>query len=137
MAEISVAKWGSLHRKMEERLAAKGFSDETARFEWVCLIDDFTGSAYSSIRQEADGSWDGKVGKFVNDNEQRPEHKLADGACIDILVNNGAIADWGALHGSTLGQWERMFDINVSSMYLLCRDLSKGCLLYTSDAADE
>ncbi len=51
---------------------------------------------------------------------------LADGARIDILVNNGAIADWGALHGSTLGQWERMFDINVSSMYLLCRDLSKG-----------
>jgi hypothetical protein len=84
MAEISVAKWGSLHRKMEERLAAKGFSDETARFEWVCLIDDFTGSAYSSIRQEADGSWDGKVGKFVNDNEQRPEHKLADGACIQV-----------------------------------------------------
>jgi gluconate 5-dehydrogenase len=51
---------------------------------------------------------------------------LADDLRIDILVNNGAIADWGALHDSTLAHWERMFDINVSSMYLLCRDLSKG-----------
>lgn len=45
---------------------------------------------------------------------------------IDILVNNGAIGGWGALHGSTLGDWNTMFDVNVSSMYLLCRDLSKG-----------
>lgn len=49
-----------------------------------------------------------------------------EGARIDILVNNGAIGGWGGLHQSTLGHWENMFDINVSSMYLLCRDLSKG-----------
>ncbi|MGF7150153.1 gluconate 5-dehydrogenase [Sphingomonas zeicaulis] len=45
---------------------------------------------------------------------------------IDILVNNGAIGGWGALHESTLGHWQTMFDVNVSSMYILCRDLSKG-----------
>ncbi|AEG51210.1 3-oxoacyl-(acyl-carrier-protein) reductase [Sphingobium chlorophenolicum L-1] len=50
----------------------------------------------------------------------------AEGPAIDILVNNGAIGGWGPLHDSTLGQWENMFDVNVSSMYLLCRDLSKG-----------
>lgn len=50
----------------------------------------------------------------------------ADGVPIDILVNNGAIGGWGPLHQSTLGDWENMFDINVSSMYLLCRDISKG-----------
>ncbi len=49
-----------------------------------------------------------------------------EGIPIDILVNNGAIGGWGPLHESTLDQWEGMFDINVSSMYLLCRDLSKG-----------
>jgi len=49
-----------------------------------------------------------------------------EGAVIDILVNNGAIGGWGPLHESTLSQWENMFDVNVSSMYLLCRDLSKG-----------
>jgi NAD(P)-dependent dehydrogenase (short-subunit alcohol dehydrogenase family) len=48
------------------------------------------------------------------------------GAEIDILVNNGAIGGWGSLAGSTLGQWETMFDVNVSSMYLLCRAFSTG-----------
>ncbi|MFV3075472.1 SDR family NAD(P)-dependent oxidoreductase [Niveispirillum fermenti] len=45
---------------------------------------------------------------------------------IDILVNNGAIAGWGALPDSTLAQWQNMFDVNVASMYLLCRELSRG-----------
>lgn len=51
---------------------------------------------------------------------------ISDGATIDILVNNGAIGGWGTLHESTLAHWQNMFDVNVSSMYLLCRDLSKG-----------
>lgn len=49
-----------------------------------------------------------------------------EGAKIDILVNNGAIGGWGNLHSSTLAHWENMFDVNVSSMYILCRELSKG-----------
>lgn len=49
-----------------------------------------------------------------------------DNIVIDILVNNGAIGGWGSLHESTLDHWENMFDVNVSSMYILCRDLSKG-----------
>jgi len=51
---------------------------------------------------------------------------LDEGTKIDILVNNGAIGGWGALHESTIDHWENMFDVNVSSMYLLCRDLSRG-----------
>lgn len=51
---------------------------------------------------------------------------VEDGAAIDILVNNGAIADWGTLHGSTLSHWEKMFDVNVSAMYVLCREISRG-----------
>ena len=54
------------------------------------------------------------------------ERLNAEGPGIDILVNNGAIGGWGPLHQSTLAHWENMFDVNVSSMYLLCRDLSKG-----------
>jgi len=54
------------------------------------------------------------------------ERLNAEGTDIDILVNNGAIGGWGPLHQSTLAHWENMFDVNVSSMYLLCRDLSKG-----------
>lgn len=51
---------------------------------------------------------------------------LASGVEVDILVNNGAIGGWADLASSTLGQWETMFDTNVSSMYLLCRDFSRG-----------
>jgi len=51
---------------------------------------------------------------------------IAEAVPIDILVNNGAIGGWGGLHESTLSHWENMFDVNVSSMYILCRELSKG-----------
>lgn len=58
------------------------------------------------------------------------EHALAklggENAGIDILVNNGGIAGWSPLHESTIGDWNRTFDVNVGSMYLLCRELSKG-----------
>lgn len=50
----------------------------------------------------------------------------ADDRPIDILINNGAIAGWGSLPDSTLSQWQTMFDVNVASMYLLCRELSRG-----------
>lgn len=50
---------------------------------------------------------------------------LARGERIDILVNNGAIGGWGALADSTLDQWRRMFDVNVSSMYLLAREAAR------------
>jgi gluconate 5-dehydrogenase len=49
-------------------------------------------------------------------------------ANIDILVNNGGIAGWSPLHESTIEDWHRTFDVNVGSMYLLCRELSKGMI---------
>lgn len=58
------------------------------------------------------------------------ERAIADlldcGAKVDILVNNGGIADWGPLSSSSLDQWQVMFDTNVTSMYLLCREFAKG-----------
>ena len=91
MAEISDGKWRSLHSKLAQRLSKLAdrqgrppFDEGEVSFEWVCLIDDFTGSAFSSIRQEEDGSWDGKVGKFVNENARRTEFKLAEGACVHV-----------------------------------------------------
>lgn len=49
-----------------------------------------------------------------------------EGVPIDILVNNGAIAGWGRLHESTLSHWQNMLDVNTSSGYLLCREISRG-----------
>jgi len=82
MAEISEAKWDSLHKKLAGRLKAKQeHADAEPKFEWVCLIDDFTGSARSSIWFDKDeAKWDGKVGKFVVANHER----LASKACIQV-----------------------------------------------------
>lgn len=51
---------------------------------------------------------------------------LEAGVEIDILVNNGAISAWGSLENETLDQWRTMFEVNVTSMYLLCQAFSKG-----------
>lgn len=53
---------------------------------------------------------------------------LAEGPPIDILVNNGAIGGWGSLATSTLEQWQGMFDVNATSMYLLCRAMAPGMI---------
>jgi gluconate 5-dehydrogenase len=52
----------------------------------------------------------------------------AEGLSIDILVNNAGIVGWGSLPASTLADWQAMFDVNVSAMYLLCRELSRGMI---------
>lgn len=67
MIEISATKKAALKEKLQERLTAMG-SAASATFEWVCLIDDFTGSGYTSIRQDAEtGAWDGKVHRFMKE----------------------------------------------------------------------
>ena len=48
------------------------------------------------------------------------------GVRVDVLVNNGAIAGWGSAENTTLGQWRNMFEVNVTSMFLLCQAFSKG-----------
>jgi len=53
---------------------------------------------------------------------------LSAGVEVDVLVNNGAISNWGALDASTLDQWRTMFEVNVTSMYLLCQAFSKGMI---------
>ncbi|WP_234902066.1 hypothetical protein [Agrobacterium rubi] len=51
-------KWTSLGGKLRKVLGA------TAKFDSVYLIEDFTGSGTTFIRQEEDGKWDGKLAKF-------------------------------------------------------------------------
>ncbi|MBX3656508.1 MAG: hypothetical protein KF686_20210 [Ramlibacter sp.] len=93
MAEISESKKMSLCNKLQGRLAKLG-SDGPATFEWVCLIDDFTGSGTSSIRLE-DAKWDGKVHKFIKDNAlQAKEPLIAESA--HVLVHHYLASAWAA-----------------------------------------
>ena len=45
---------------------------------------------------------------------------------IDILVNNAGLMPLSFVKSLKVDEWEQMIDVNI-----------KGCLLYTSDAADE
>lgn len=66
MVEISKSKQKKLKKALKERLDALG-SNESPTFEWVCLIDDFTASGTTCIRKEDDGSWGGKVDRFMEE----------------------------------------------------------------------
>jgi hypothetical protein len=84
--EISNQKWTSLSKKLHERLKNEGFEHEQPLFERVCLIDDFTGSGSSLIRQE-NGGWDGKVPeKFFKQcsNNKIFGQSIANNVCIHV-----------------------------------------------------
>ena len=66
MIEISSLKQAKLKEKLQERLSAIK-STAPATFEWVCLIDDFTASGTTSIRDEGEGKWSGKVERFIQE----------------------------------------------------------------------
>lgn len=106
MAEISNNKQKSLCKKLQERLNDLDSSDP-AEFEWVCLIDDFTGSGTSSIRFDEDtASWDGKVDKFIKDNAlQEDKPFIAKGA--HILVHHYLASAWAAKQvAALLGEYQ-------------------------------
>jgi gluconate 5-dehydrogenase len=50
---------------------------------------------------------------------------IARGEQIDILVNNAGISRWGSLASSTAEHWNNLFDVNVTSLYLLSREASR------------
>ncbi len=76
--DISQAKAEDLKQKLDEDLGklSAGNNDNTkakALFSTVVLLDDFTASGTSYIRQKADGSWGGKIPKILQalqDDEQ-------------------------------------------------------------------
>lgn len=93
MAEISLGKQRSLREKLEKRLK-KLEADVPAVFEWVCLIDDFSGSGASSIRLEEAG-WDGKVDKFIKDNASQTEDPFI-ATDAHVLVHHYLASAWAA-----------------------------------------
>lgn len=68
-AEISGNKWADLIKELRCSLDEKGLKDESEQFEAVCLVDDFSGSGSSLIR-DVRGEWKGKVPKFCTAYEE-------------------------------------------------------------------
>jgi hypothetical protein len=90
-SEISEDKWKKLNKALRERLDATGFESDDALFERVCLIDDFTASGTTLIRDE--GEWKGKIPTFCGQNTGRLGVSLARDCCIHVhhyLASNRA-----------------------------------------------
>jgi hypothetical protein len=60
--EISPKKWTDLHDELGKRTA-----DRAAKFEVLFLIDDFSGSGKTLLREKPDGTWGGKLNRFAED----------------------------------------------------------------------
>ena len=56
---------------------------------------------------------------------KQTESKLGN---IDILVNNAAYCPTGPITSYSLDEWEKTFAVNVSGMFVLCRELVKRWL---------
>ena len=83
-SEISDEKWEKVATELRKRLNSAGFQDEEARFERVCLIDDFTASGTTLIRQADTGQWVGKIPTFCNQNVEKVGRVLSAGCCIHV-----------------------------------------------------
>lgn len=75
-SEMSDDKWSDLQNELWKSLARHGPTHYRPQFEVVCLVDDFSGSGSSLLRDKA-GNWKGKIFKFHKANAKRLGKELA------------------------------------------------------------
>ncbi len=46
---------------------------------------------------------------------------------VDILVNNAGVTDAFAIDEMELGQWEKVLKVNLTGMFLMCREMVRHC----------
>lgn len=91
-SEISEAKWGKLIGELRTRLNNNGLTTADAVFERICLIDDFTASGTTLIRQDNE-EWKGKIPTFCDQNIQRLDTHILRGCWVHVhhyLATNAA-----------------------------------------------
>lgn len=91
-SEISDAKWGKLISELRKRLDKIGLTNANAVFERICLIDDFTSSGTTLIRQD-NGEWKGKIPTFCDQNFGRLDTHILRGCWVHVhhyLASNAA-----------------------------------------------
>jgi hypothetical protein len=67
--DISDAKTEGMVKDLRKHLAKileRAATDEEARFRYVILLDDFSGSGTSFVREDGQGGWTGKIAKIVD-----------------------------------------------------------------------
>lgn len=84
--EINEKKWASLRKKLRAELG-----DDGARFRFVILIDDFTGSCTTLLRKE-EGGWDGKLSKFLTQIDREVDETFS--TPFTVLVHHYVVTDF-------------------------------------------
>lgn len=76
--EFDDARWASLTKDLR-----KSLGNEDAKFRFIFLVDDFTGSGLTFLRRDADGRWTGKLVRFwesvkkrIGDGSVAPDFQL-------------------------------------------------------------
>lgn len=104
------------------KAAAVNYAREGAR---VVAVDQFTQAAqetvdiialegHEALAQQADVTSADSISRAV-------EATLARFGRIDVLHNNVGITDTGALEDITEARWQKVIDVNLSSVYRTCR----------------
>ena len=83
--EISDKKWASMTKKLEDVIKSEGWIAEPV-FKHIFLIDDFTASGTSLLREDSDEvtGWDGKLAKFIIQAEKDHLIRLSDPCNVHV-----------------------------------------------------
>jgi hypothetical protein len=93
--EMDGAKWKAVLKKMR-----KAVKDEKAAVSKIFLIDDFVASGTTFLRQEDDGTWDGKLIKLLRTMPKEDKAWIvADCATIHVHHYIGSDASYTKLNG--------------------------------------
>jgi meso-butanediol dehydrogenase / (S,S)-butanediol dehydrogenase / diacetyl reductase len=118
------------------------FAREGANVAAVDLVSDGIQTLVKEIHS-AGGAAEAIVADVSNagDVEQCVQKILGRFGRIDILYNNAGIVVPGKIHQISEADWDRSMDVNVKSMYLMCRSVvplfqkqGSGVILNTSSA---
>ncbi|MGH3854316.1 MAG: SDR family NAD(P)-dependent oxidoreductase [Pseudonocardiaceae bacterium] len=100
------------------RLASDGLSVQvifrTAEDAAKQVVDDIESSGGKAVTHRADVSDENEVQALV-------EGILTQSGGIHVLVNNAGIVDDHLLALTTLGQWQRVLQVNLDGPFLMCR----------------
>lgn len=87
-SEITSDKWDDLQKELRKSLKAMGLSEDAVEagstFEAICLVDDFSGSGSSLLRNDPKKGWCGKITKFYNSNVDHLGHYLSEDCVLHI-----------------------------------------------------
>ena len=110
---------GGIGRGIARRFAQEGAQvgvldvDANSVHETVALIEDKSGAALGLVCDLRQAE---QVAAAVGD------LRAALGT-VDVLVNNAAVMPSGALHETSLEDWDRVFAVNLRGTYLACREV--------------